>query len=74
MCPLCSEKKEELKHMAHADPRTIDQLRLILENLLKIENDWYNLKHKISDTDLKDPIADAFCKCRDRLQSLVDSL
>ena len=59
--------------MAKATPKTIDALKIVLAKQLEIERDWYNLKHQISDTDLKDPIADALSKCKDRLQALVDS-
>jgi len=59
--------------MARADPETIVELRRILTNQLQIESDWYRLKHKISDTDIKEHIAVALSQCRDRLQSLVDS-
>jgi hypothetical protein len=59
--------------MASADQATIGELRRMLSSQLKIESDWYQLKHKIAETALKDEIAVAFAQCRDRLQFLVDS-
>lgn len=39
--------------MAKANPKTIDALKIMLAKQLEVEHEWYNLKHQISDTDLK---------------------
>jgi hypothetical protein len=59
--------------MARAEQGTIDELRKLLAKQQGIESSWFALKHKISETELKDEIAVALCAAKDRLQFLVDS-
>jgi len=60
--------------MATTTQETAEELKSMLAAQLEIEHRWYGIKHTISDTDLKDPIAVALPSARDRLQTLVDSL
>ena len=59
--------------MAKADEATIKELKAMLESQLDIESRWYGLKHRVSETDLKDPIAVALGDSRSRLQTLIES-
>ena len=60
--------------MAKTDQETLEKLKKMLADQTDIESRWYGIKHLVSETDLKDPKADALSKCRDRLTALVRDL
>ena len=60
--------------MARTDQETVEKLRDILKRQLELEDNWLRLVSNIVETDLKDPISEAFSRCGERLQVLVESL